>query len=160
MVNYEYCRRDINDKWLLLIVQFVEFKNTVKYFNLVMAELRTGQVSAEAQQMITAVTYPCHCFISSTYSRWTLHFTEIKCVDTISPLHIYYTASVECFTYLTFFTAVNCDATRRTLHICCFLTNYTLSISRSHKPYLDRNTKFFVRGWLHKGHRGNFKNAC
>ena len=45
---------------IITIVQFVEFKNTVKCFNLVMAELCTGQVSAEAQKMITAATYPCH----------------------------------------------------------------------------------------------------
>jgi len=115
-----------------------------------MAELHTGQVSVEAQQMINAVTYPCYCFISSTYSRWSLHFTKIKCVYTISPLHIYYTASVECFTYLTLYTAIPRGATPRTSHACFFLANYTIS-------HLDRNTKFLVIGWLHQGQPGNFK---
>lgn len=57
------------------------------------------------------------------------------------PLHIYYTPSVECFSYLTFCTAVACDQTPRTFHLCCFLTNCTLNNFLSQRCHLDRNTK-------------------
>jgi hypothetical protein len=170
MVDYKYCRRDIIDKWLLLIVQFIEFKNSIKCFSLVIAELFTGQVSVEAQQMTIAVTYHCHCFISSTHSRWSLQLhipatvlsvlcTEDKCVDTISPLHKYCTASVECFTYLTFFTAVACSATPWTFPLCWSLTVYTLD-NFQHRFHLDRKTKFLVTGRLHQWHPRNFNNTC